>query len=269
MLNQATSFIKEKINGKYNPKIALILGSGLGALADEVKNPIKIKYHEIPAFKQSSITGHVGQLVIGKLQDKEVLIMQGRIHYYEGHTIQETVFPIKVFKKLGIEKLIITNAAGGVNESFEVGDLMLITDHINNMCTNPLIGKNDDSLGTRFPDMSEIYNKNLIDYAKRCGEKLGIKLQEGVYLATSGPSYETPAEIKMLRVYGADAVGMSTVPEAIVANYCEMKILGISCITNFAAGIKQQKLSHEEVMQAGNLVKENFGNLVKEIVRGL
>jgi len=269
MLSHAANFIKEKINKKYSPKIGMILGSGLGALADEIQNPVKIKYHEIPAFQQSSIDGHVGQLVIGKLQGQDVLIMQGRIHYYEGYPIQEIVFPIKVMKKLGIEKLIITNAAGGVNESFEVGNLMLISDHINFMNTNPLIGKNDNTLGTRFPDMSEVYDKSLLEHAKRCADKLGIKVVQGVYVANCGPSYETPAEVRMLRTLGADAVGMSTVPEAIVANYCGMRVMGISCITNFAAGIKDVKLSHEEVMEAGAKVREDFARLIKEILRGL
>ena len=269
MLTHAADFIKEKINNKYVPKIALILGSGLGALADEIENSVKIKYHEIPSFKQSSIDGHVGQLVIGKLQGKDVLIMQGRIHYYEGYSMQEVVFPIKVMKKLGIEKLIITNAAGGVNENFEVGNLMLIADHINFMNTNPLIGKNDNSLGTRFPDMSEVYDKNFLNYARRCADKLKINVQEGIYAANCGPSYETPAEVKMLRILGADAIGMSTVPEAIVANYCNIKVLGISCITNFAAGIKNEKLSHEEVMRSGEKVKNDFTMLIKEILKNL
>lgn len=269
MLSHAAKFIEEKIGGKYSPKIALILGSGLGALADEVQNPVKIKYHEIPAFKQSSIDGHVGQLVIGKLMGKEVLIMQGRIHYYEGYAIQEIVFPIKVMKKLGIEKLIITNAAGAVNSSFNVGDLMFITDHINLMGTNPLIGKNDNSLGTRFPDMTQVYDKKFLKLAQDCAEKLKIHTAKGVYAAECGPSYETPAEVKMLESIGADAVGMSTVPEAIVANYCGMKILGISCLTNFAAGIRDEKLCHEEVMAAGDKVREEFSALVKEIVKRL
>ena len=269
MLFQATEYIREKINNKYSPKIGLILGSGLGALAEEVKNPLKIKYHEIPAFRQSSIDGHVGQLVIGKFQGKEIIIMQGRIHYYEGYSIQEVVFPIKVMRKLGIEKLIITNAAGGLNDKFEIGDLMFIKDHINFMNTNPLIGKNDNELGTRFPDMSEIYNKDFLDYAKKCAQKINIKTTEGVYAANSGPSYETPAEVKMLKLVGVDAIGMSTVPEAIVANYCGMKVLGISCITNYAAGIKNNKLSHNEVMEAGFAVKENFSNLIKEILKNL
>ncbi len=267
MLNQAANFIREKIGKKYSPKIGLILGSGLGPLADEIKDAIKIKYHEIPAFKQSSIEGHVGQLVIGKLQNKDVLIMQGRLHYYEGLSIQDVVFPIKVMKKLGIEKLIITNAAGGINENFEVGELMLIEDQINLMNTNPLIGKNSNELGTRFPDMSEIYNKNLLQLAKKCSEKLKIKVSQGVYAATCGPSYETPAEVKMLRIIGADAVGMSTVPEAITANYCDIKVMGISCITNYAAGIKNEKLSHEEVITSSAKAKENFAALIKEIIR--
>ncbi|MCR4880945.1 MAG: purine-nucleoside phosphorylase [bacterium] len=269
MLSHAAKYIEETIGGKYSPKIALILGSGLGALAGEVENPIRIRYHEIPAFKQSSIDGHVGQLVIGKLEGKEVMIMQGRIHFYEGYSLKEVTFPIKVMKKLGIEKLIITNAAGAVNEAFEVGSLMLIKDHINLLGTNPLVGKNDSSLGVRFPDMSEVYNKNLYDYAKNCAQKLNIHINEGVYAANVGPSYETPAEIRMLRKIGADAVGMSTVPEAIVANYCGMKVLGISCITNYAAGIKEEKLSHQEVIEAGNSVKEKFSALVKEIIKGL
>lgn len=269
MLSHAAKYINEQIGGKYSPKIALILGSGLGALADEIKDPVKIRYHEIPAFKQSSIDGHVGQLVIGKLQGKDVLIMQGRIHYYEGYSLREVTFPIKVMKKLGIEKLIITNAAGGVNENFEVGNLMIITDHINLMGSNPLIGKNDNNLGVRFPDMSEVYDKNLIQFTEKCAQKLKINLEKGVYAANIGPSYETPAEVKMLKIIGADAVGMSTVPEAIVANYCGIKVLGISCITNFAAGIKEEKLSHAEVIEAGNKVKEKFSALVKEIVKGL
>lgn len=269
MLEQTTNFIKEKIGKNYSPKIALILGSGLGALADEISNPIKIKYHEIPAFRQSSIDGHVGQLVIGKLQNKDVIIMQGRIHFYEGYNIQDIVFPVKVMRKLGVEKLIITNAAGAVNEKFEVGSLMLINDHINLMGTNPLIGPNNKELGTRFPDMSEVYNKNLLQYAKRCAEKLNMSINEGVYVANTGPSYETPAEVRMLKVLGADAVGMSTVPEAIVANYLGMKVLGISCLTNYAAGIIDRKLSHEEVIEAGAQVREAFSGLVKEILRGL
>ena len=269
MLLEATNFIERKINNKYLPEIAMILGSGLGALADEVENPIKIKYHEIPAFKQSSIDGHVGQLVIGKLKGKDVLIMQGRIHFYEGYKIQEIVFPIKILKLLGIKTIIITNAAGALNENFEVGSFMLINDHINLMGANPLIGKNDSELGVRFPDMTEIYDKKLLAYAKECANNIGIKIEEGVYVADSGPSYETPAEVRMMKIIGGDAVGMSTVPEAIVANYCNMKVLGISSLTNYAAGISKTKLTHEEVMENGRKIQEKFSMLIKEIVKGL
>ena len=269
MLVQAVKFIQNQLKGKYSPKIALILGSGLGALADEIKNPIRIKYHEIPGFKESTIDGHVGQLVVGMLESNQVIIMQGRIHCYEGHTPAEVAFPVKVMRKLGVEKLIITNAAGAVNENYEVGELMLIKDHINLMGDNPLVGRNDNDLGTRFPDMSEVYNKELITLAQKCADKLGLKVEKGVYAANIGPSYETPAEVKMLRIIGADAVGMSTVPEAIVANYCGISVLGISCITNFASGIKEEKLSHNEVIEAGQKVREKFSALVKEILKKL
>lgn len=266
MLNHTVEFIKEQIKGKYGPKTALILGSGLGDLADEVTG-VRIKYHEIPAFTQSSIEGHVGQLVIGKLEGKQVLVMQGRIHYYEGHDIHKIVYPIKVMKKLGIENLVITNAAGGVSDKVQIGDLMLIKDHINFMGVNPLTGSNDNELGTRFPDMSEVYNLDLREKTKKIAAKLGINLKEGVYTATSGPSYETPSEVSMFRTLGTDAVGMSTVPEAIVANYCGMKILGISCITNMAAGITGKKLAHSEVIEEGQKVKENFTKLIRQVIR--
>ncbi|MDD3594481.1 MAG: purine-nucleoside phosphorylase [Candidatus Gastranaerophilales bacterium] len=266
MLNHTVEFIKEHTKGKYNPKTALILGSGLGDLANEVSG-VRIRYHEIPAFVQSSIEGHAGQLVIGKLEGKQVLVMQGRIHYYEGHEIQKIVYPVKVMKKLGVENLIITNAAGGVSEKVTIGDLMLINDHINFMGVNPLIGANANDLGERFPDMSEVYNPALREKTKKIAAKLGINLKEGIYAATSGPSYETPAEIKMFRTLGADAVGMSTVPEAIVANYCGMKILGISCITNMAAGVTGKRLNHSEVIEEGQKVKENFTKLIRQVIR--
>ena len=195
--------------------------------------------------------------------------MQGRFHFYEGHTIQEITYPIKFFKKIGIKNLIVTNAAGGINPNFKPCDLMLITDHINLMGTNPLIGKNDDSLGTRFPDMSEIYNKELIKIAKNQATKLGINLQQGVYAATTGPSYETPAEIKMLKTLGADAVGMSTVPEAIVANYCGIKVLGISFISNYASGITKEKLTHNEVIERTNASIKTFEKLILNIIENI
>ena len=264
MINKAVSFINSKIN--FIPEVAIILGSGLGAFAEKLENPIKIKYEDIPFFKSSSIEGHSGQLYFGKLNRKNIMVMQGRIHYYEGYTMDEIVFPIKIMKKLGIKIVIITNAAGGINEKFNIPDLMLITDHINFMGTNPLIGKNDNEFGTRFPDMSGIYDKDLRNLVKTCANNINLDLKEGVYLATTGPSYETPAEIKMFKAFGADAVGMSTVPEAIVANYCGIKVIGLSCITNFAAGLNTSYLNHNEVIKESAIIKDKFVNLLNEII---
>lgn len=196
-------------------------------------------------------------------------MMQGRNHFYEGHSMQEITYPIKVMKALGVETLILTNAAGAVNESYRPSDLMLITDHINFMGKNPLTGPNDEALGERFPDMTEIYKKSLIELAEKCAEKIGIEVQKGVYWANSGPSYETPAEINMIRMLGGDAVGMSTVPEAIVANYCKMNILGISCISNAASSVSGEKLSHEEVIETTNKAKSKFKSLILEVIREL
>ena len=257
-------FISEKI-GDFKPEIAIVLGSGLGELADEYSD-IVIPYKDIPNFAKSSIKGHKGNLVFANINGKKVVMMQGRTHFYEGHKMSEITLPIKVFCKLGIKNLILTNAAGAVNTTFKPADLMIITDHINHMGSNPLIGVNDDSLGERFPDMSEIYNKYLIELAEKCADKLGIDIQKGVYWANSGPSYETPSEINMIRMLGGDAVGMSTVPEAIVANYCGMNILGISCITNAASSQNGTKLSHEEVIAAANKAKQKFKSLILEII---
>lgn len=260
----AVAYIEPKLTEK--PTIGLVLGSGLGVLADEIENPVVIPYDEIPGFTKSTVVGHKGQLVIGKLRGKQVVAMQGRFHYYEGHDLDAVVFPIRVMKLLGVETMIITNAAGGINESYGEGNLMLIRDHINLTARNPLIGPNDDEMGTRFPDMSEAYSKELRNLAKSVAEEQGINLQEGVYVGLLGPSYETPAEIRMLRILGADAVGMSTVPEVIVARHMKVKVLGISCISNMAAGILEQPLSHEEVMATTERVKSQFLTLVKEIV---
>ena len=260
----AVAYIEPKLTEK--PTIGLVLGSGLGVLADEIENPVVIPYDEIPGFTKSTVVGHKGQLVIGKLRGKQVVAMQGRFHYYEGHDLEAVVFPIRVMKLLGVETMIITNAAGGINESYGEGNLMLIRDHINLTARNPLIGPNDDEMGTRFPDMSEAYSKDLRNLAKNVAEEQGINLQEGVYVGLLGPSYETPAEIRMLRTLGADAVGMSTVPEVIVARHMNVKVLGISCISNMAAGILEQPLSHEEVMATTERVKSQFLTLVKEIV---
>ncbi len=264
-MQNTIDFIKSKI-GDIRPKIGIVLGSGLGELADEYCD-VAIPYSEIPNFVKSTVQGHKGRLVFAEIAGKNVVLMQGRNHFYEGHTMQEITYPIKVMKNLGVETLILTNAAGAVNESFRPSDLMLITDHINLMGANPLIGPNDDAYGERFPDMSEVYNRKLIELAEKCACALGIEVQKGVYLANSGPSYETPAEIKMMRIMGADAVGMSTVPEAIVANYCGIKVLGISCISNAASGVgNAEKLSHEEVIDVTNKAKAKFKSLILNVI---
>jgi purine-nucleoside phosphorylase len=248
------------------PNVAVILGSGLGMLAEELQNPLAIPYEEIPHFPISTVHGHIGQLVVGELNGKKILAMQGRFHYYEGYSLQSVTFPVRVMAALGIKTLIVTNAAGGVNTSFMPGDLMLIEDHLNFAFQNPLIGANDNSLGERFPDMSNAYGKDLQQLAHAVAATLGIDLKKGVYAWMSGPSYETPAEIRMLRILGVDAVGMSTVPEVVVAAHNGLGVLGISCISNMAAGILPQPLSHEEVMETANNVKDKFVTLVKGII---
>ncbi|MGE7119662.1 purine-nucleoside phosphorylase [Peribacillus sp. NPDC046944] len=266
-IETAAEFIKNKVEG--TPDIGLILGSGLGVLADEIENPIIIPYHEIPEFPVSTVEGHAGQLVIGNLSGKQVVAMQGRFHFYEGYSMEKVTFPVRVMKLLGVETLIVTNAAGSVNKSYAPGDLMIITDHINLMGTNPLIGANEDRFGPRFPDMSEAYNKELRAKAKTIASTLGLDVKEGVYIGNSGPTYETPAEVRMARVLGGDAVGMSTVPEVIVARHCGMKVLGISCLTNMASGILDQPLSHVEVIETTEKVKSSFLEFVKSIVKDL
>lgn len=263
-MQQTVDYIKSVI-GDFNPEVCIVLGSGLGELADEYSQ-FAIPYEEIPNFISSTVVGHKGRLVFAQINGKKTVMMQGRVHFYEGHTMQEITYPIKVMKKLGVSHLILTNAAGGINPDFTPGDIMIITDHINNMCSNPLIGKNDDNFGTRFPDMTEVYKKDLVKIAKESSAELGFDIKEGVYLANSGPSYETPAEIKMYKLMGADAVGMSTVPEAIVGNYCGMKILGLSCITNSASKSDGKKLSHNEVIETSNKVKTKFKSLVVKIL---
>ncbi|WP_066060810.1 purine-nucleoside phosphorylase [Neobacillus soli] len=265
IIQKAARFLKEKY--ATTPKIGLILGSGLGVLADEIENPVKIPYNEIPDFPISTVEGHAGQLVFGLLNGVEVVAMQGRFHFYEGYSMDKVTFPVRVMKEMGVEMLIVTNAAGGVNESFSAGDLMIITDHINNMGTNPLIGPNDAHFGVRFPDMSEAYTKALRATAKEIAGLLNIDVKEGVYFGNPGPVYETPAEIRMVRVMGGDAVGMSTVPEVIVASHSGMKVLGISCISNMAAGILDQPLTHDEVIETTERVKADFLRYIKEIVK--
>lgn len=266
-MEDTIKFINERTEN-FKPQVGIILGSGLGELADEYCK-FAIPYSEIPNFIKSTVQGHKGRLVFAEIAGKNVVMMQGRNHFYEGHSMHEITYPVRVMKKLGVETLILTNAAGAVNESYVPSDLMLIKDHINFMGTNPLIGPNNPDFGERFPDMTEIYRKDLRKAAKKCASELGIDIKEGVYLANSGPSYETPAEIRMARLLGADAVGMSTVPEAIVANYCGMRVLGISCISNTASTHDGEKLSHAEVIDTTNKTKEKFKALIVKILANL
>lgn len=261
---KAAEYIRKLI--KDTPQIAIVLGSGLGTLADEIENAIEIDYKDIPGFPRTTVAGHDGKLIYGTLSGKKVIGMKGRFHYYEGHDVSNVTFAVKVFKLLGIENIFVTNAAGGINKEFKPGDLMLIKDHISFFAPSPLRGQNIDEFGPRFPDMSEAYSKKLINMAKEAAESEGISLKEGVYAFTQGPMYETPAEIRALSVMGADAVGMSTVPEVITARHAGMKVLGISCITNMAAGILDKPLSHQEVMDTAREVESKFKRLVRKIV---
>ncbi|SFD35558.1 purine-nucleoside phosphorylase [Clostridium uliginosum] len=261
---ESVNYIKGKVN--RNPKVAVILGSGLGDLVNVAKDIEDIPYEDIPNFPISTVKGHEGKLAFGKINGVEVLLMQGRFHYYEGYTMKEVTYPIYVMKKLGIEKIIVTNACGGINTNFEPGTLMLINDFINLFGDNPLIGLNDERLGTRFPDMSEPYKIELINKAKEIADKLDIKYAEGVYAGFMGPYYETAAEIVMIGRHGADAVGMSTVPETIVANYLGMDVLGIACITNMATGIQKVKHSHERVVETAKKASVNLCKWVEKII---
>lgn len=266
-IQEAAQFIEEKIG--FNPQIGLILGSGLGVLADLIEDAKVIAYQDIPHFPVSTVEGHSGELVAGQIKGKNVIMMKGRFHPYEGYDLVKVSFPVRVLKQLGVTKLIVTNAAGGVNTSFNVGDLMVIKDHINFMFRNPLIGPNNNDLGVRFPDMSEAYSKKLQQLSHEVAAEQNFKLQEGVYAAVMGPTYETPAEIRMLRTIGADAVGMSTVPEVIAARHAGIEVLGFSCVTNMAAGILDQPLSHEEVIETTERVKPKFLKLVLGIIEAL
>lgn len=251
------------------PTIGLILGSGLGILAELIEEPVAIKYSDIPHFPVSTVEGHAGELVLGMIKGKPVAMMKGRFHTYEGYGAELVSFPIRVMKQLGVETLLVTNAAGGINEGFDVGDLMMITDHINFMFSNPLIGPNEETLGVRFPDMSEAYSRRLRAVAEAAASEIGLRLRAGVYAGMQGPAYETPAEIRMLRVLGADAVGMSTVPEVTAARHAGIEVLGFSCISNMAAGILDQPLAHAEVMAAADKVKDQFIGLILAIISKL
>ena len=261
---ESLNYIQNKV--KREPKIAVILGSGLGDLVNSVEDMEDIPYENIPNFPISTVKGHEGKLVFGTINGVEVLLMQGRFHYYEGYTMKEVTYPIYVMKQLGIEKIIVTNACGGINKSFEPGTLMIINDFINLFGDNPLIGVNDERLGTRFPDMSEPYKIELINKAKEIAGELDIKYGEGVYAGFMGPYYETAAEIVMIGRHGADAVGMSTVPETIVANYLGMDVLGIACITNMATGIQKVKHSHERVVETAKKASVDLCKWVERII---
>ncbi len=247
-------------------RTAIVLGSGLGSFADELEDTVAIPFEEIPGFSRSTVEGHAGRLVLGKIDGVTIAAMQGRVHFYEGYSLEEVTFPIRVLGLLGIKALVLTNAAGGINTSFSQGSLMIITDHLNLMGTNPLRGVNDERFGARFPDMSEIYNREYREIALREAREAGIELRTGVYAALSGPNYETPAEIRMLRALGADAVGMSTVPEALVARHMNIKVLGLSCITNMAAGVLDQLINHAEVMETGDRVGVIFAKLLRRVI---
>ncbi|MDF2881027.1 MAG: purine nucleoside phosphorylase inosine and guanosine-specific [Clostridiaceae bacterium] len=245
---------------------AIILGTGLGSIVNDIENKIVIKYKDIPNFPVSTVKGHAGELILGDLSGKRVLVLNGRFHYYEGYEMEKVTFAVRVIKSLGINNLIVSNAAGGMNPKFSAGDLMIITDHLNLIGNNPLIGKNHEEFGPRFPDMSNAYDKKLVELAENCAAKLNIEIKKGVYAAVSGPNYETPAELRMLRLIGGDAVGMSTVPEVIVANHMSMKVLGISCITDMAIADNLEPLDHKKVMETANKSMAKFVALVKEVI---
>jgi len=251
---------------KLEPRIAIVLGSGLGGFADDFEEAVRIPYEEIPGFARSTAQGHAGRLVIGKVDTVPVVAMQGRVHYYEGYSLEEVTFPIRTFSLLGVKTLILTNASGGINVELSQGTLMVISDHLNLMGDNPLRGPNEERFGPRFPDMSAVYAPELQALVVEEAKAIGVDVRRGIYGALSGPNYETPAEIHLLRALGADAVGMSTVPEAIVARHMGMEVLGISCITNMAAGISDEPINHEEVMATGDRVRDAFAQLLRGVV---
>jgi len=260
----ATRIIRSRIS--VEPRIAVVLGSGLGGFADDFQEAVAIPYEDIPGFVRSTAAGHAGRLVVGKVDSVPVLAMQGRVHYYEGYSLEEVTFPVRTFGLLGIKTLILTNAAGGINVQLTQGALMVLSDHLNLMGVNPLRGPNDERFGPRFPDMSAVYSADLQELVVEEAKAINVEVRRGIYCALSGPSYETPGEIHLLRNLGADAVGMSTVPEAIVARHMGLEVLGISCITNMAAGISDEPINHEEVMATGDAVRETFTELLQRVI---
>ena len=262
-IQETAAYLRSKM--RTQPQTAIILGTGLGSLANEITDKYEIGYETIPNFPVSPVEGHSGKLIFGKLGDKDIMPMQGRFHYYEGYAMTEVTFPIRVMRELGIQTLFVSNAAGGMNPDFEIGDLMIITDHINFFPEHPLRGKNIP-YGPRFPDMSEAYNKGLIQKANEIAQEKGIKVQHGIYIGTQGPTYETPAEYKMLRILGADAVGMSTVPEVIVANHCGIRVFGMSVITDLGVEGKIVEVTHEEVQKAADAAQPLMTSIMRELI---
>lgn len=266
-VEETVAYIHTKTDNR--PEIAIVLGSGLGQLGEKLEDAVVIPYEELPHWKSSTAPGHSGRLLFGKLGGKQVVCMQGRLHYYEGYSMEDITYPVRVMAKLGVKNLLLSNAAGGINTDFAPGQLMLITDHINFLGRNPLMGPNEADFGVRFCDMSYAYHPGLRRIALEAAEELGQNLAQGIYVATTGPSYETPAEIRMFRLWGASAVGMSTVPEVIVANHCGLRVMGISCITNMAAGVLDQPLTEEEVLETGAKSGAAFQALMTRIVEKL
>lgn len=262
-IKETAAYLKSKMS--THPETAIILGTGLGCLVNEITDKYIIDYEEIPHFPVSTVEGHSGKLIFGKLGNKDIMAMQGRFHYYEGYSMKEVTFPIRVMRELGIKTLFVSNASGGMNPAFEIGDLMIITDHINFFPEHPLHGRNIP-YGPRFPDMSEAYNRTLIAKADKIALEKGIKVQHGIYIGTQGPTFETPAEYKMFRILGADAVGMSTVPEVIVANHCGIKVFGISVITDLGIEGKIVEVSHEEVQKAADEAQPRMTTIMRELI---
>ena len=264
-IQESTAIVRSRLGGRA-PAVGLVLGSGLGAFADTLVDAVRLPYEDLPHFAVSRVPGHAGRLVVGCVRGVTVAAMQGRVHFYEGHGLDVVTFPIRVLLALGVRTFVITNAAGGINQALSPGELVLISDHLNLFPEGPLRGENDDRLGTRFPDMTRAYAPELRDLARRAGKRAGLDLREGVYAGLPGPSYETPAEIRMLRTMGADLCGMSTVPEVIVANHQGARVLGISCVTNLAAGITGAPLSHAEVTETAAKAHASFVKLLEEIL---
>lgn len=269
MMEQCGSFIRQRVSASFQPRVALILGSGLGSLADNVRNPVKISYGDLPGFAPPGVAGHRGELIAGELCGKSALVFSGRMHYYEGHDFSRCVLPVRAATQLGVKVMILTSAVGGVNRSYRAGDSVLIKDHLNFMSANPLRGPHDPRYGARFPDMTECYAEDLRALVRKIARKSRVVLREGVYLALSGPSYETPSEIRMFRKWGADVVGMSLVPESIAARQSGLKTIGLCYISNMAAGVSKKPLNHEEVLAMGQVAGKKLSVLIQEIVREL